>query len=163
MIILLVILAIIAIAGFAITTALRKGLDPKDEYDKDRLKILGIIRGAVIGGCVVIFAIAMLIGSVKLRIGFGPFSRPNLLLLLVVPGYISWPLLCFESGQRAKKAGIWPLLHRILRTRERVKTGIWPLFPAIWPLLKPQSGQQKPSICKGLRALCPLCPLFSLN
>ena len=31
MIILLVILAIIAIAGFAITTALRKGLDPKDE------------------------------------------------------------------------------------------------------------------------------------
>ncbi len=45
MIILLVILAIIAIAGFAITTALRKGLDPKDEYDKDRLKILGIIRG----------------------------------------------------------------------------------------------------------------------
>ena len=92
-----------------------------------------------------------------------PFSRPNLLLLLVVPGYISWPLLCFESGQRAKKAGIWPLLHRILRTRERVKTGIWPLFPAIWPLLKPQSGQQKPSICKGLRALCPLCPLFSLN
>lgn len=44
MIILLVILAIIAIAGFAITTALRKGLDPKDEYDKDRLKILGIIR-----------------------------------------------------------------------------------------------------------------------
>ena len=66
MIILLVILAIIAIAGFAITTALRKGLDPKDEYDKDRLKILGIIRGAVIGGCVVIFAIAMLIGSVKI-------------------------------------------------------------------------------------------------
>lgn len=65
-IILLVILAIIAIAGFAITTALRKGLDPKDEYDKDRLKILGIIRGAVIGGCVVIFAIAMLIGSVKI-------------------------------------------------------------------------------------------------
>ena len=43
MIILLVILAIIAIAGFAVTTALRKGLDPKDEYDKDRLKILGIL------------------------------------------------------------------------------------------------------------------------
>lgn len=33
MIILLVILAIIAIAGFAVTTAPRKGLDPKDEYD----------------------------------------------------------------------------------------------------------------------------------
>ena len=55
MIILLVILAIIAIAGFAVTTALRKGLDPKDECDKDRLKILGIIRGAVIGVCVAIF------------------------------------------------------------------------------------------------------------
>ena len=66
MIILLVILAIIAIAGFAVTTALRKGLDPKDECDKDRLKILGIIRGAVIGVCVAIFAIAMLIGSVKI-------------------------------------------------------------------------------------------------
>lgn len=37
MIILLVILAIIAIAGFAVTTALRKGLDPKDECGYRRL------------------------------------------------------------------------------------------------------------------------------
>ena len=66
MIILLVILAIIAIAGFAVTTALRKGLDPKDEYDKDRLKILGIVRGAVIGICIAVFAIAMLISSIQI-------------------------------------------------------------------------------------------------
>ena len=39
MIILLVILAIIAIAGFVITTALRKGLDSQDAYDRDRLKL----------------------------------------------------------------------------------------------------------------------------
>lgn len=66
MIILIVILAIIAIAGFVITTALRKGLDPKDTYDSDRLKILGIIRGAILGGCVAVFVIAMLIGSIKI-------------------------------------------------------------------------------------------------
>lgn len=66
MIILLVILTIIAIAGFAVTTALRKGLDSKDECNKERLKILGIIRGAVIGICVAVFAIAMLIGGIKI-------------------------------------------------------------------------------------------------
>ena len=66
MIILLVILAIVAIAGFVVTTALRKGLDPKDEYDKYQLKILGIIRGAILGGCVALFAIAMLVCGIKI-------------------------------------------------------------------------------------------------
>lgn len=66
MIILLVILAIIAIAGFIVTTALRKGLDPKDDYDGERLKVLGVIRIAIMIGCAAIFAIAMLIGGIKI-------------------------------------------------------------------------------------------------
>lgn len=64
MIILLVILAIIAIAGFVITTALRKGLDPQDAYDRDRLKLLSVIRIGIMIGCAAIFAIAMLIGGI---------------------------------------------------------------------------------------------------
>lgn len=66
MIILLVILAIVAIAGFIVTTALRKGLDPKQEWNCDKLKTLGIIRGAVVGGCIAVFMLAMLIGGVKI-------------------------------------------------------------------------------------------------
>ena len=66
MIILLVILAIVAIAGFIVTTALRKGLDPKDDYDGERLKVLGVIRIAIMIGCAAIFAIAMLIGGIKI-------------------------------------------------------------------------------------------------
>lgn len=66
MIILLVILAIIAIAGFIVTTALRKGLDPKDDYDGERLKVLGVIRIAIMIVCAAIFAIAMLIGGIKI-------------------------------------------------------------------------------------------------
>lgn len=66
MIILLVILAIIAIAGFVITTALRKGLDPQDAYDRDRLKLLSVIRIGIMIGCAAIFAIAMLIGGIKI-------------------------------------------------------------------------------------------------
>lgn len=66
MIILFVILTIIAIAGIAITTALRKGLDPNDFDDRGRLKLLGIIRGGVTGVCVAIFALAMLIAGIKI-------------------------------------------------------------------------------------------------
>ena len=66
MIILLVILAIIAIAGFVVTTALRKGLDPKDTYDSDRLTILGVIRIGIMIGCAAIFAISMLISGIKI-------------------------------------------------------------------------------------------------
>lgn len=66
MIILLVILAIVAIAGFIVTTALRKGLDPQDDYDGERMKVLGVIRIAIMIGCAAIFAIAMLIGGIKI-------------------------------------------------------------------------------------------------
>lgn len=66
MIILLVILAIIAIAGFVVTTALRKGLDPKDTYDSDRLTILGVIRIGIMIDCAAIFAISMLISGIKI-------------------------------------------------------------------------------------------------
>lgn len=47
-------------------TALRKGLDPKDDYDGERLKVLGVIRIAIMIGCAAIFAIAMLIGGIKI-------------------------------------------------------------------------------------------------
>lgn len=59
-------LAIVAIAGFIVTTALRKGLDPKDDYDGERLKVLGVIRIAIMIGCAAIFSIAMLIGGIKI-------------------------------------------------------------------------------------------------
>lgn len=66
MIILLVILAIIAIAGFIVTTAMRKGFGSKNEYDLDALKILGVVRTGIIIGCAAIFAIAMLVGGIKI-------------------------------------------------------------------------------------------------
>lgn len=66
MIILFVILAFIAIVGFIVTTALRKGLDPKDTYGRDRLKFFGIIRWSIVGFCVAVSAISMLIGGIKI-------------------------------------------------------------------------------------------------
>lgn len=66
MIVLTVILAIIAITSFVIITAFRKGLAPEDAYDIDKRRILGIVQGAIFGLCAAIFAIAMLIGSVKI-------------------------------------------------------------------------------------------------
>jgi len=66
MIILLVILVIIAIAGFAVTAVVRNGLDPKDDYDNHTRKIVSIIRWAVIGGCVAISAIAVLVSGIKI-------------------------------------------------------------------------------------------------
>ena len=66
MIVLLVILAIIAIVGFAVTTAIRKGLNPEDGYERRARNALGVIRGVLVGGCVAIFAIAMLVSGVKI-------------------------------------------------------------------------------------------------
>lgn len=66
MIILLVILAIIAIGGAIATTAMRKGLDPQNSYEKRSRKVLGIIRICIVGVCAAIAALAMLIGSIKI-------------------------------------------------------------------------------------------------
>lgn len=66
MIVLLVILAIIAIVSFIITTAMRKGLSKEDKYERSARNGLGIVRVAVIGLCVAIFAIAMLVSGVKI-------------------------------------------------------------------------------------------------
>ena len=65
MIILTVILAIIAVAGFAITTTIRKGFDKTDAYEASGRKILGIVRGAILGICLGIFIIAMLVCGIK--------------------------------------------------------------------------------------------------
>ena len=51
MIILLVILAIIAIGGTVATTAMRKGLDPQDSYEKRHRKVLGVVRICIVGIC----------------------------------------------------------------------------------------------------------------
>lgn len=66
MIILLVILAIVAICGIAVTTAMRKGLDPQDSYDRWRRKMLGIVRIFIAAGCATIAALAMLICGIKI-------------------------------------------------------------------------------------------------
>ena len=66
MIILLVILAIVAICGIAVTTAMRKGLDPQDSYDRWRRKMLGIVRIFIAAGCATIVALAMLICGIKI-------------------------------------------------------------------------------------------------
>lgn len=66
MIILFVILAIIAIAGFAITTVIRKGLDPKDQYERRARRTLGTIRAAVVGVCLVIAVLATLLGGIRI-------------------------------------------------------------------------------------------------
>lgn len=66
MIILLVILAIIAIGGTVATTAMRKGLDPQDSYEKMHRKALGVVRICIVGVCAAIAALAMLIGGIKI-------------------------------------------------------------------------------------------------
>lgn len=66
MIILLVILAIVAIAGFAVTTVIRKGLDSNDKYERGVRKRLSLVRGVIVGACVVIAALAMLIGGIRI-------------------------------------------------------------------------------------------------
>lgn len=66
MIILLVILAIIAIGGTVATTAMRKGLDPQDSYEKRHRKMLGVVRICIVGVCAAIAALTMLIGGIKI-------------------------------------------------------------------------------------------------
>lgn len=66
MIVLLVILTIIAIVGFVVITAIRKGLNPANEYERRTRNILGIVRGTLVGVCMVIFAITMLAGGIKI-------------------------------------------------------------------------------------------------
>ena len=66
MIILIVVLAIIAILGFAIPTAFRKGLDPTDSYDKQTRKTLGVVRAVIPLVCAAILGLAMVIGGIRI-------------------------------------------------------------------------------------------------
>lgn len=66
MLILYIILGIIAIAGFIVCTAMRKGLDPEDKYDKRTKKMLGIVRAAVVGGAIALALIGTLIGGIRI-------------------------------------------------------------------------------------------------
>lgn len=66
MLILYIILGIVAIAGFIVCTAMRKGLDPNDRYDNRTKRTLGIVRGAVVGGCIAFALIGTLIGGIRI-------------------------------------------------------------------------------------------------
>lgn len=66
MIILAIILAVIAIAGFAVTTAFRKQCDPADKYENRVRKILATVRVAIVGGCLAVFGIAVLISGIRI-------------------------------------------------------------------------------------------------
>ncbi len=66
MIILITILLIIAIAGFVITTALRKACNPEDKYENRLRKTCGTVRIVIIGACIAIFGIAVLISGIKI-------------------------------------------------------------------------------------------------
>lgn len=66
MIFLAVILAVVAILGFIIPTALRKSYDPNDEYDKRARKTLGVVRMAIPLIAAVIFGVSMLIGGIRI-------------------------------------------------------------------------------------------------
>lgn len=66
MIVLIVLLGIIAVVGFAVPTAFRKGLDPNDSYDKRARKTLGTIRFIIPLVCVAVLALAMVIGGIRI-------------------------------------------------------------------------------------------------
>ena len=66
MIILYVILAIIAVAVFAITTSVRKSLDSQDQYERRARKTLGTVRAAAVSGCVAIAVLATLLGGIRI-------------------------------------------------------------------------------------------------
>lgn len=66
MIVLIVILTIIAVVGFAITTALRKSCNTEDEYERNLRRKLGTARACIIGGCLAIFAIAMMVSGIRI-------------------------------------------------------------------------------------------------
>lgn len=66
MIILLIVLTIIAIAGTLITTAIRKSLDPNDQYEGRARKTVGFVRIGVLVGCAVILALVVLFSGIKI-------------------------------------------------------------------------------------------------
>lgn len=66
MIALTIILVIIAVAGFAITTALRKACDPSNRYENQARKKIAIVRGAILGVCAVVFGLGVLINGIKI-------------------------------------------------------------------------------------------------
>ena len=54
MIVLMVILAIIAIIGFVITTALRKSCNVQDKYENALRKKVGIARAVILVACLAV-------------------------------------------------------------------------------------------------------------
>lgn len=66
MIVLIVLMAIIGIAGFAICSAFRKGLDPNDKYENRTRRTLGTIRWIIPLVAAAIVGLAMLISGMRI-------------------------------------------------------------------------------------------------
>lgn len=66
MIFLAVVLVIVAILGFAIPSAFRKGLDPTDSYEKRTRRTLGMVRVIIPLIAALIFGVAMLVGGIRI-------------------------------------------------------------------------------------------------
>lgn len=66
MIFLAVVLVIVAILGFAIPSAFRKGLDPTDSYEKRTRRTLGTVRVIIPLIAALIFGVAMLVGGIRI-------------------------------------------------------------------------------------------------
>lgn len=75
MIALTIILVIIAVAGFAVTTALRKACDPSNRYENQARKKIAIVRGAILGVCAVVFGLGVLINGIKIIISIPAFRE----------------------------------------------------------------------------------------
>lgn len=66
MIVFLVVLAIIAVAGVVITTAIRKKLDTNDTYEQHSRKVVGIVRTGIVCVYVSVALLTMLICGIKI-------------------------------------------------------------------------------------------------
>ena len=66
MIIFSIILAIVAIAAFAIVTFIRRGYDPNDDYENDVRKALNLARWITVIAIVIVFILSMVIGGIKI-------------------------------------------------------------------------------------------------
>jgi len=66
MMILFIIFSIIAVAGFVVTTLIRRGLDPQDKHDCRVRNTVGIIRVAITCVCVALELLIVLIGGIRI-------------------------------------------------------------------------------------------------
>lgn len=66
MIVFLMVLAIIMVAVFVITTAIRKELDQSDDTERRVRKLLGSVRLIAVGACIAVAVLVMLVSSIRI-------------------------------------------------------------------------------------------------